>query len=303
MYDEAKNRADKGRIIIEIVERLKIESPTGIGLVKYNRGSKRWSYIGKEKAKDKIGHALRKASQDKQKLLEGGGSFVLPQSQPRTLVAKKKKQAHQTHESSHAPGFSFVGDSSPLEEAFTENLSGGRTKQKAAVSQPLSRDSVSQYSIDYTSSEQQEFAYPCTELQSRATPQEVPSLAQSVLQSPMSRRNSMANSNMLMVQEAALQLQQQGINAPNRLSGSQKMAHIDLSTDSSFTHLNPPIHLHLPTTLPSRHHQLQHQSDMRMTSEQHQDDVSAQFPFVLSSLSAQLQSGNQQSSTMSLSSE
>lgn len=310
LYDEAKNRADKGRIIIEIVERLRLESPTGIGLVKYNRGLKRWSYIGKEKAKDKIGHALRKASQDKQKLLEVGGSII--QSQEGPLVAKKKKQAHQKQESGNAVGLSFIGDSSPLEEATFEFAAIPEHKQeRVAVSQRFSKDSVPQYySIDYISSKkEQEFAYPCNELQSRTAPQEVTSLVQSALESSSSSQQQqdsrMANSSNLMMVHEAQQLQQQGANAPGRLTGSQmNMAHINLSTSSSFTPSTAPVHLRIPTTLPSHQHQLQHlfqSEEMRMASELQRDDVSAHYPFMRSSLSDQLQSGNQQLSTVSLS--
>jgi hypothetical protein len=299
LYDGAKNRADKGRVIIEIVERLRQESPTGIGLVKYDRGSRLWSYIGKEKAKDKIGHALRKASQDKQKLLEEDGPILQSHSAP-PVANKKKKQARQKKESGHAPGFSFIGDSSPLEEATFEFPDTSELKP-TAVSQHFSKDPVSQHSNDLSSSKRkQECAYPYSDLPSWVLSQEVTSLGQLDLQSSSSQQqlDSMPNSNLIRVQEA-LQLQQQGTNAPSLLSGSQMgLSHIDLSTNSSIT---APLQLLLPS-VPWHHHQLQEvavtssQSDMRMGSEQ-QQDVSAQFPcFIVHSHSTQLHSGNQQSS-------
>ena len=63
-YLAAQTKTDKGQIIVEIVERIRRESPTGVGMVRMNPKTGRWSFIGIEKAKDKIGHALRKASQE-----------------------------------------------------------------------------------------------------------------------------------------------------------------------------------------------------------------------------------------------
>jgi len=63
-YVKAKSKTDKGKVIIEIVENIRRNSPSGVGLVKQNPKTGRWSFIGVEKAKDKIGHALRKASQE-----------------------------------------------------------------------------------------------------------------------------------------------------------------------------------------------------------------------------------------------
>lgn len=68
-YLKASTKTEKGHVIVDIVERLRRDSPTGVGLVRQNKKTGRWSYIGLEKAKDKIGHALRKASLEKTKSL------------------------------------------------------------------------------------------------------------------------------------------------------------------------------------------------------------------------------------------
>lgn len=66
-YEGARSKTEKGHIIADIVDNLKRESPSGIGFVKLNPRTGRWSFIGTEKAKDKIGHALRKASSNASK--------------------------------------------------------------------------------------------------------------------------------------------------------------------------------------------------------------------------------------------
>ena len=60
----AQSKTEKGQVIAAIIARIRHESPTRTGLVRQSSKTLRWSYIGLEKAKDKIGHALRKASQE-----------------------------------------------------------------------------------------------------------------------------------------------------------------------------------------------------------------------------------------------
>jgi hypothetical protein len=66
-YIAANTKTDKGHVIIDIVEKIRRDSPTGVGLVRQNPKTERWFFIGVEKAKDKVGHALRKASQGLEK--------------------------------------------------------------------------------------------------------------------------------------------------------------------------------------------------------------------------------------------
>ena len=82
-YIAAKSKTDKGKVIMTIVERIRRDSPSGVGLVKQNAKTGRWSFIGVEKAKDKIGHALRKATQE--------GSR---QSKKKMLMSKNKSSSH-----------------------------------------------------------------------------------------------------------------------------------------------------------------------------------------------------------------
>eukprot|EP00980_Cylindrotheca_fusiformis_P029019 scaffold22696_cov118-Cylindrotheca_fusiformis.AAC.13 len=69
-YIKATTKTEKGHVIIDIVERIRRDSPSGVGLVRQNKKTGRWFYIGLEKAKDKIGHALRKASLEKTKSIK-----------------------------------------------------------------------------------------------------------------------------------------------------------------------------------------------------------------------------------------
>lgn len=62
-YKEAKTKEGKGSIIVGIVKSMISSSPTNSGFVRQDKETGRWYFIGMEKAKDKIGHALRKASQ------------------------------------------------------------------------------------------------------------------------------------------------------------------------------------------------------------------------------------------------
>ena len=63
-YRNAQSKTEKGQVIAAIITQIRHESPTRTGLVRQSPKTLRWSYIGLEKAKDKIGHALRKASQE-----------------------------------------------------------------------------------------------------------------------------------------------------------------------------------------------------------------------------------------------
>ena len=53
-YIAAQSKRAKGQIIADVVESVRRESPTGVGFVKMNPKTGRWSYIGTDKAKDKV---------------------------------------------------------------------------------------------------------------------------------------------------------------------------------------------------------------------------------------------------------
>jgi hypothetical protein len=91
-YVSAKTKHEKGEIIIEILETIKANSPSGLGLIRQNPDTKRWYYIGTDKAKDKIGHALRKASRDFSHGAPKGSS----------IIKKKKKTTEGSSTSSQS---------------------------------------------------------------------------------------------------------------------------------------------------------------------------------------------------------
>eukprot|EP00934_Nitzschia_sp_Nitz4_P001409 Nitzschia sp. Nitz4//scaffold139_size61406//11604//12694//NITZ4_006448-RA/size61406-exonerate_est2genome-gene-0.39-mRNA-1//-1//CDS//3329535816//1409//frame0 len=63
-YLTAKTKKEKTEVIHIVLVQMRKDSPTGLGLVRKDPKTQRWSYIGLDKAKDKIGHALRKAARD-----------------------------------------------------------------------------------------------------------------------------------------------------------------------------------------------------------------------------------------------
>ncbi|CAJ1940803.1 unnamed protein product [Cylindrotheca closterium] len=64
-YKKAKSKIEKGKIIDGIVDNVVAASPSKTGFVKRDKGSGRWMFIGLDKAKDKVGHALRQAAKDR----------------------------------------------------------------------------------------------------------------------------------------------------------------------------------------------------------------------------------------------
>eukprot|EP00980_Cylindrotheca_fusiformis_P030360 scaffold24702_cov137-Cylindrotheca_fusiformis.AAC.2 len=62
IYRKAKTKTDKGKIIVDLCKQLIVSSPTKTGFVKLDPKTGRWFFIGYEKSKDKVGHALRKAT-------------------------------------------------------------------------------------------------------------------------------------------------------------------------------------------------------------------------------------------------
>jgi hypothetical protein len=62
LYKKAKTKTDKGKIIVDLCEQLIISSPSKTGFVKLDPKGGQWFFIGYEKSKDKVGHALRKAT-------------------------------------------------------------------------------------------------------------------------------------------------------------------------------------------------------------------------------------------------
>jgi hypothetical protein len=61
-YLAAKTKLDKTQVIVAVIDKIRKNSPDG-GFVKKDFYSERWYEIGNEKARDKVGHAIRKASE------------------------------------------------------------------------------------------------------------------------------------------------------------------------------------------------------------------------------------------------
>lgn len=61
-YLAAKTKLEKTQVIAALIDKVRSESPGG-GFVKKDFYSSRWHEIGDEKARDKVGHAIRKAAE------------------------------------------------------------------------------------------------------------------------------------------------------------------------------------------------------------------------------------------------
>jgi hypothetical protein len=86
-YLFARTKSEKGQVIVDIVEQLQKDSPSGVGFVKQNPNNGKWYYIGTERAKDKIGHALRKAAQEGEKKETSGEKKRKQPPQPSVPIA------------------------------------------------------------------------------------------------------------------------------------------------------------------------------------------------------------------------
>jgi hypothetical protein len=60
-YVQADSKTSRGEIISDILRQIQSKSPSRTGFLKLDPESARWVSIGSNKAKDKVGHALRKA--------------------------------------------------------------------------------------------------------------------------------------------------------------------------------------------------------------------------------------------------
>jgi hypothetical protein len=88
-YKTSTTKEQKGVIITEIVQTVIATSPTNSGFIKQDKESGRWFFIGMEKAKDKIGHALRKASQRQSKTNKPVAEKTTKQEPPETIFDRE----------------------------------------------------------------------------------------------------------------------------------------------------------------------------------------------------------------------
>jgi hypothetical protein len=88
LYVAARTKLEKTQVIANLVERVRNESPGG-GFVKRDFHTGRWFEIGDDKARDKTGHAIRRAVEENGKR-KGG------QSKQATKKSKEKEKASLT---------------------------------------------------------------------------------------------------------------------------------------------------------------------------------------------------------------
>jgi hypothetical protein len=91
-YVAAGTKIAKGQVIHDIVHRMKRDSPSSSGFLKMEPKSAKWIFIGTDKAKDKVGHALRKAVQQQTKGENKNG---------KKTINKLKQTSCKNVESSH----------------------------------------------------------------------------------------------------------------------------------------------------------------------------------------------------------
>lgn len=67
LYDAAQTKQEKTKVIASLVNRIRRESPQGGGFIKRDTITGFWYEIGNDKARDKVGHAIRRAIDAKKK--------------------------------------------------------------------------------------------------------------------------------------------------------------------------------------------------------------------------------------------
>lgn len=93
-YLNVNTKYQKSDVIAKIVAEVRNRSPGG-GFVKKDFYSNRWFEVGDEKARDKVGHAIRKAALELIKKLRGGGKL-----QPQSLQKRRAMKNNSNHNSS-----------------------------------------------------------------------------------------------------------------------------------------------------------------------------------------------------------
>jgi len=94
-YVSASTKLDKTQVIAAVIEKIRSDSPGG-GFVKKDFYSGRWYEIGNEKARDKVGHAIRKAAEELQKTKKGEKEDTATGKELSSRHKGKRKQASQS---------------------------------------------------------------------------------------------------------------------------------------------------------------------------------------------------------------
>jgi len=84
-YLNVNTKYQKSEVIAKIVAEVRNKSSPGVGFVKKDFYSNRWFEVGDEKARDKVGHAIRKAATELGKKIRGG------KRQPQSLQKRRMK--------------------------------------------------------------------------------------------------------------------------------------------------------------------------------------------------------------------
>jgi hypothetical protein len=92
---KATTKLDKTEVISAVIEQVRDESPGGGGFVKKDLYNGRWYKIGDEKARDKVGHAMRKAAELLNKEHGGGSSSKKVGLKSAQSIKKNKKKKEQ----------------------------------------------------------------------------------------------------------------------------------------------------------------------------------------------------------------
>ena len=126
------------------------KSPSGTGFLKLNPYTARWSFIGTDKAKDKVGHALRKAvmnsqgggTEDDSRQEEGSQSG---DSLGRTSSSSKRKSVQQTWQKSSKRNNAAAAAAAPPVSIL-------KTGDAAVISSRASRYAPGRLSVDTAAS-------------------------------------------------------------------------------------------------------------------------------------------------------
>jgi hypothetical protein len=94
-YVTATTKLEKTQVIAAVIDKVRTDSPGG-GFVKKDFYSGRWHEIGNEKARDKVGHAIRKAAEDIQKQEGKAGKSLSKKAKKAAKVGSPRQEAKES---------------------------------------------------------------------------------------------------------------------------------------------------------------------------------------------------------------
>eukprot|EP00980_Cylindrotheca_fusiformis_P007027 scaffold1475_cov111-Cylindrotheca_fusiformis.AAC.6 len=117
LYVASQTKQEKTKVIASVVERVRQESPSGGGFIKRDLNTGLWFEIGNDKARDKVGHAIRRVIQDSAKKKKKMPSLAEARAFNRTQS--------MPNVSGESPAFFMGSDSDGLSMNPTASLSSG----------------------------------------------------------------------------------------------------------------------------------------------------------------------------------